>query len=135
MPIFFFFSFRIADNIRIVLDGPLLIQLMGFVALICFTLLFIDQNKDKFDFNMVLALNSLTSQCLLNYVACYYSDHLKDDLFEVGEVVYNLQWYKIAHNEREFLPWIIRRSQKPISFSGYRIIDCSLATFMKVKLI
>lgn len=128
----YLFSFRIADNIRIVLEGPLLVQLMGFVALICFTLLFADQNKDKIDFNMILAIDCFTTQCLLNYVACYYSDYLKNDLLEVGDMIYNLQWYKIAYNERGFFPWIIRRSQKPISFSGYKIIDCSLATFMKV---
>lgn len=108
---------------------------MAFVGFIAFTLFYIDQSKDQIDFNMVLATNCFCTQSLLNFIACYFADHLEEDLFEVGDVTYSLLWYKIAYKEREFLPWIIRRSQKSVRFSGFTIIDCSMATFMKVSMV
>lgn len=81
---------------------------------------------------MILAINCLSTQCLLNIAACYYADHLEEDLIKVGSVTYNMAWYKMALKEREFLPWIIWRSQKTIKLTGFKIIDCSMATLMKV---
>lgn len=115
------------------LEGPLFYQLMAFVGFIAFTLLFMDQSKDHIDFNMVLAVNCFFIQCLLNLIACYFADRLEEDLLEVTDATYNLLWFRIAVREREFLPWIIRRAQKSVRFSGYEIIDCSMSTFMKVR--
>lgn len=125
-----YFIRRVAENIRIVLEGPLFYQLIGFVGLIAFTLLFLDQSKDQINYNMILGMNCLCTQSLLNFIACYFADRLEEDLLEIKDVTYNLLWYKFAYKEREFLPWIIRRAQKSIRLSGFTIIDCSLATFM-----
>lgn len=106
---------------------------MAFVGFIAFTLLFLDQSLQKIDFNMVLAVNCLCAQTVLNFIACYFADRLEEDLLEVGSVTYNMPWYKMPLKEREFLPWIIWRSQKTIKLSGFKIIDCSMATLMKVR--
>lgn len=111
---------------------PLFVQLMVFVGYLSFTLLFIDQSKDHIDFNMVLAISCFSTQCLLNLIACYFADRLEEDLLDLADVTYNLLWYKIAFKEREFMPWIIRRAQKTIRLSGFKTIECSMRTFMKV---
>lgn len=81
---------KIGENIRIVLEGPLFYQLMGFVGLIAFTLLFLDQSKDQINYNMILGMNSYCTQTLLNFIACYFADRLEEDLLEIKYDTYNL---------------------------------------------
>lgn len=125
--------FRTAENIRGLLECPLFYQLMAFVAFLAFTMLFMDQSKDTIDFNIFLALILFSTQCLMNSIAGHFADNLNDDLEYVGEMAYDLNWYKMAQKDRAIVQWLIHRSQKSIRLSGFTIIDCSMATFLKVR--
>lgn len=126
------FSFRIIHSIRDMFEGPLFYQFMGFVAFLAFALLFMDQSVNRIDIDTVYSMNLITCQSLLNLIACYYGDNLTADLSDIAECVYSITWYQFAVKERTFLPWIIRRSQKPFQLTGYKLISCSMSTFMKV---
>lgn len=129
------FAFRIINIIRDLLEGPLFYQFMGFVAFLAFALLFMDQSMSQIDIDTIYSINLITCQTSLNLIACYFGDNLSRDLLDVADVSYNIIWYQFALKERTFLPWIIRRSQIPFQLTGFKLIDCSMSTFMKVYIL
>lgn len=52
----------------------------------------------------------------------------------IGDAAYDSNWYDFPLELRKYIFLMIVRSQKPIDFTGFGIIHCSLENFGKVSL-
>lgn len=120
------------NNIRDTLDGPLFVQLIGFVAFIAFILLSIDQNGANLNVDFIFCINCLMAESFMNFISCYYGDYVCSRFYEVADVAYTLNWYKYPKNEQNFIRRIIQRSHIRFSLTGCKIIVCSMETFLQV---
>lgn len=68
------------------------------------------------------------------FVLCYFATYASHSSLSIGEIVYNeIKWYQLPLSLRKRFCLIILRSQKPVHFTGFKIIRCTLETFSAVS--
>lgn len=88
---------------------------------------------DGWSTEFVFLINGLFYFAAESYVSCYFITQITDDSSVVGEIVYDLHWYKLPTAKQWITQRIIHRAQEPFVFKGLGIIYYSLATFGKVE--
>lgn len=56
-----------------------------------------------------------------------------DRILNIENSLYDSNWYEIDVDIRKYIILIISRAQKPIFFTGFGIVYCSLEVFGKVS--
>lgn len=51
----------------------------------------------------------------------------------INQAVYNIEWYEYPPSLRKHLVIMMMRTQKPTHIKGFKMITCSLETFMSVS--
>lgn len=64
---------------------------------------------------------------------CFNGDSASSRVMSIGDAVYNMNWYEHPLEIQQFITLIMLRSQKEISFSGVRVVHCTLEVFGIVK--
>lgn len=90
------------------------------------------QYIDDFSLSLVFATNELIYFILENYMLCYFVSNIIVGTGSIGDMVYNSQWYSMAHNEKFIVETIIRRSQRPYELKGLGVFVWSLETYSRV---
>lgn len=62
-----------------------------------------------------------------------YSTRVIDQIEEIGETAYNINWVNLPPSLQKYSILIIARSQEPINFAGLGMIYCNLETFGRVS--
>lgn len=70
---------------------------------------------------------------LLVFIYCYSSTQISGNLEEVGDIVYQANWYQYPPELRKFPILIIARSQATFNFTGLNVFYCNKATFVSVS--
>lgn len=68
-----------------------------------------------------------------SYLLCYSATSTTLDVANVGNVVYNSRWYEFPLTVRKSIILILIRSQSPVYFTGFKLIRCTLESFMQVR--
>lgn len=53
-------------------------------------------------------------------------------MVDMCDIVYDLAWFQLSHNEQFIVQTIIQRSQLQFESRGLGILICSLTAYMKV---
>lgn len=104
-------------------------QLLVCVINIAFGLFSLDQTLDEFNSTAEHSIVSIFCMLSLALIYFYYADRLTVDLLEIGDVFYNLLWYKLPAQEQKLLIFPIRRAQQEFRLKGIEIFICSLQYF------
>lgn len=67
------------------------------------------------------------------YVLCYFGTEIPHIAMKFATIAYDSMWYMYPIKEQELMKIVIQRSQQPIKFNGYGIINCNLAMFLSVS--
>lgn len=86
-----------------------------------------------FDFDILLNLNSLSTQIIFNFISCYYANNVTIKSFAAAEIAYGMNWYVFPVKRQFLIMQMVQRAQKPFYLKGYDIVDCSLTTFRNVN--
>lgn len=78
------------------------------------------------------ALFDLFLVVMLMFTYCYLSERVTADLFDIGDIFYNVDWFQLPVNQQRFLVLPIQRSQRELRLQGLGLFDCSLAIFSSV---
>lgn len=54
-------------------------------------------------------------------------------VFEMDTITFTSTWYNYPVHDQKFIALIIQRSHKRFEFTGYGMINCTLATFLSVS--
>lgn len=102
------------------------------------TTMIIAFNLFALESNNPLSLQSIVGICVLicllplNFAYCYFADIVTANLYEIGDIFYNIAWYQLPVQMQIFLVLPIQRTGKRFRFQSLGIIDCSLAVFLSV---
>lgn len=67
------------------------------------------------------------------YIYSYFATKVTSQIQIIGDKMYETNWNRFPLEFQPFLQPIIIRSQRPLYFHGYGLINCDMATFAKVK--
>lgn len=76
---------------------------------------------------------ALLASLLWPFILCYFSTFTTNRLTSLGFIAYDSNWHEYPPKLRNHMILIIKRSQKPALFSGFRIIHSTLDTFAQVS--
>lgn len=68
-----------------------------------------------------------------SFLLCYYATLACFSIAEIGDVVYSLDWYRLPKQLKKCQMLIIGRSQRSVYFMGYKMVRCTLESFMTVR--
>lgn len=77
------------------------------------------------------ALNSMLVLMIM-FTYCYLSECMTSDLVSIGDIFYNLQWYRLRVNQQKLIALPIQQAQSTYRLKGLGLFDCSLAVFSSV---
>lgn len=78
---------------------------------------------------------SLMGTCIMvtfMYGMCYLGSVSTLKSSETGQIAFNSNWYQISPDLQIYIMHIVKHTQGIINFNGFRVISCSLETFMRV---
>lgn len=68
------------------------------------------------------------------FIFCYLGDRATSALLSIPDTIYNMNWHDYSSELRTFIQITMQYSQKPLYFTGFKMIRCSLETFARVSL-
>lgn len=80
-----------------------------------------------------VGLASAFGVCTLLFYLCYFADIVTTHTEMIGFHLWQCKWYFWSRKSQQFYLMILMRSQRRIVFNGYKIIDCTMETFGKVR--
>lgn len=86
-------------------------------------------------FNMMNACHILgptTVTVFWLYVFCHFGNHLTQRFSDLGDSVYQLDWYMLPSDLQKDLSIFLPLAQKDIFLEGYAGVRCTCQVFMKV---
>lgn len=69
------------------------------------------------------------------YIFCNNGNIISSESTDVAMNAYNSLWYRYSLSLQPFMVLILRRSQQPFVFKGFKMANCNLETFKKVFVI
>lgn len=121
------------ENIRNLISGVLFDVLVGCTLYLALLLFSLDQSF-VIDIQLLFNINCLLIHLIICYTYCYLFERITLKSFQIGEDAHNLMWYKMNGDQQRAMILIIQRSQIEFRLSGLGLIDCSLATFLTVRI-
>lgn len=91
------------------------------------------QNITTISFIVVTYMGGLTFLSILNFLLCFFVTTATINAMQIGDEIFDLNWYKLPCNEQLFILLVLQRAQKPLELRGLGFFTCSLATFLKVS--
>lgn len=67
------------------------------------------------------------------YVYCYFATKVTTKIRGIGDRMYEIEWNCCPKDFCRFVQLTICRSQQPIFFHGYGLINCDMITLSKVQ--
>lgn len=101
-----------------------------FLALILFSV----EQLDAIDFTVILNLECTLYIIIICYIYSYFSETITTNSFAIGEDPYNSLWYKMPMKQQKAVMLMIMRSQIEFRLTGVGMVDCSLETFLAVRI-
>lgn len=65
---------------------------------------------------------------------CYVANLTTDRIYSLGDIAYEMDWFEYPPEIHKFFILIIARSQIPADFTGFKLIRCTLETFVQVRI-
>lgn len=67
------------------------------------------------------------------FLLCFFATSAAESLTSIGNIAFNSNWYRYPSRIQRHSVLLIARSQKPIYFSGFKMVRCTLESFAKVS--
>lgn len=77
----------------------------------------------------------ISSSLMWPYFFCHVATVVTEQITSIGDIVYESNWFDYPAELRKYNIYIIIRSQKPIHFTGLKMIKCSKEIFGKVSIL
>lgn len=85
----------------------------------------------------VLLYQCIVTLCVVNsniFTYCYFGNKVTTKFTEVADAIYTTNWYEYPMQQQRYLIYVLIRSQRIFSFTGYFISSCSLGTYKSVNM-
>lgn len=123
------------NNIRVIMSGPLLIELSSCIISTVLELLAFDNmiQQKHIDTTFATSAGTLSIHTTMVFILCYYAEKFTTQSFDVMDTVYSdLLWYKLPIKQQKFAIMPISRSQVQFRLEALGIFNASMEIFLKV---
>lgn len=76
---------------------------------------------------------ALVIELAITFFYCLISEALTVDLYEIGDVFYELAWYQLPIKQQTLIMPALQLSQQECHLKGIGMVECSLNVFGKVN--
>lgn len=83
--------------------------------------------------DITFCANAATILGMMALILCLFGNLVTSEAESVAEAAYDTNWYSYPVELRIFIMLAIRRTQRPLHFSGYRVVVCTLENYGKVS--
>lgn len=84
-----------------------------------------------FFFNVLCLIEGLS----YTFILCYYATETTTSLSDIADTIYESVWFLQPITIQKTLILMMARSQRPVVYMGFKIIECTTASFMRVYLL
>lgn len=63
---------------------------------------------------------------------CYYATESTTSLSTISDIIYDSNWYMQPKSVQQMLIIVIARAQRPEIYMGFKFVQCTSASFMRV---
>lgn len=91
------------------------------------------EKSSVFSMNFLLAFSGLAIIIASAYIYCYLSETVSSSLAEIGDIFYQVAWYRLPAKQQKPFVLPIRRAQKEFRMNGLGVVSCSLRVFASVS--
>lgn len=78
---------------------------------------------------------AFAAQSFNMYLISLFATKISFTLNGIGDIIYNdMTWYNYSNSLQRYVLLIIKSTHEIRYFTGYKIFDCNLETFMKVNI-
>lgn len=102
-------------------------------ALISALSLFSLQSNDLISCDTIVSTHELLFVILMAFIYCYLSSQATTYLLGVTDMFYDCDWFMLPVKQQKLFIFPMQRSQNEFYSNGLGLVDCSLATFLKVS--
>lgn len=82
---------------------------------------------------IIVSATALLSVLIPTYYYCSLSEKITQDLYSVGGILYDFNWYLLPVKHQKLFIYPIRRAEMGFRMKGFGIVDCSLSVFLSVR--
>lgn len=68
-----------------------------------------------------------------SFYLCFSANFVSNAVESIGEIAYDGNWAEYPLICRKYVLLMILRSQRPVYFTGFKIVSCNLETFVRVR--
>lgn len=121
------------ERVQQAMSATIFVQYLGSTLLLC---MIIFQTKIATRVDNIPVYVSFLSGCITQlFMYSFYGTHLTEEGLRVADVIYqDFDWYEYSPRNRKLLLLFLLRAQKPLKLTALKIFDCSLSTFMMVRI-
>lgn len=85
------------------------------------------------EFSTFLAVIAVGMNLFFSFLLCYTATASSDVVGTIGTIFYGGNWPEYPLIYRKYLLLMILRSQRPVEFTGLKVVRCNLQTFTDVS--
>lgn len=91
-------------------------------------------SSDKMDYGVFVALVGIITISLPTALHCKLSEQATCDMADIGDAFSQCAWYNLPAKQQKMFILPILRAQRNYRMMGLGMFECSLATFLSVKI-
>lgn len=95
----------------------------------------IEQTIENMDIMIIYDFLCVIVSLAWPFGLCYGATLASDAGFSTGYMVYQSDWYNFSNDLIKYMQLIIAKSQREITFNGFKLVGCNMQKFVLVKYI
>lgn len=114
--------FRLTQSVKAVMGAVVFCQLLMCATISAVQLHQLESN-DVLSVDCFISFYRLLVNLTLTFVYCYLSESVSISLNRVGDIFFNLPWYRLSAQQKKLTILTIQRSHGQFYFDGFGVIS------------
>ncbi|XP_058805756.1 uncharacterized protein LOC131672509 [Phymastichus coffea] len=125
-------ALSLAKKLEDFLSGICMVEMLGCCFCICLTGYYAVTEFDLHNLAPYTYCVLMVSFTFNIFTFCYIGEQLSEQCSNIGNVVYNVSWYRLSSNDARSLLMIIMSTHRPVVLTAGKMTSLSILSFSKV---
>ncbi|XP_058802750.1 odorant receptor 33a-like [Phymastichus coffea] len=124
--------YRFGQDLNKIFHELLIILVISSLPNICINVYSLSAYTDHINVQYIATFFSTTSALIQFFITCWYGNELALKCMEVPSAIYEMNWNMLDVKVQKLLIFMMKRSDKPISFSVGYLIPMNIGSFINI---
>lgn len=115
--------------------SAILFSQLVFCAVVIALGLFGLQSNNMISTDTIVSTYEVFCVVVVTFIYCHLSNTATSELFQITDVFYDCNWFMLPVKYQTILILPMQRAQRVFYFNGLGMVDCTLRTFLVVKIL